>query len=127
MANYSVPTSRDIYIEVNGKKLAVVESYKVSATRESRPVEAFGQADPVATIAGRIKYNLELSRVYVNPANTDGIDFYGLTDFNVVIVKPGSKIIYSGCEWASIQEGVGINDTVLEDVKIIASKRMTGK
>ena len=43
MENRNFPTSRDIYLEVNGKKLAVVEGYKAHSTRESHYVEAFGK------------------------------------------------------------------------------------
>ena len=47
MENGNFPTSRDIYLEVNGRKLAVVEGYKAHSARESHYVEAFGSAEPV--------------------------------------------------------------------------------
>lgn len=119
------PTSNDIYIEVNGKKLAVAQSYRAQTARESRYVEAFGHAEPVGTVGGRQKHILELSRVSVsNAALGDGIDFYSLSGFNVVIVKPESKIIYSGCEWAQIEENASLGNVVLESVSIVAAKRM---
>ena len=40
MENGNFPTSRDIYLEVNGRKLAVVEGYKAHSARESHYVEA---------------------------------------------------------------------------------------
>ena len=46
MENGNFPTSRDIYLEVNGRKLAVVEGYKAHSARESHYVEAFGSAEP---------------------------------------------------------------------------------
>ena len=36
------PTSSDIYLEVDGKKVAVVQSYAAKTSRSSRTVEAFG-------------------------------------------------------------------------------------
>ena len=36
MLNITFPTSKDIYLEVNGKKLAVVESYKAKSTCKSQ-------------------------------------------------------------------------------------------
>ena len=48
MANMTIPTSRDIYLELNGKKLAVVQGYSAKALRTSREVEAFGESEPVA-------------------------------------------------------------------------------
>lgn len=46
MANMTIPTSRDIYLELNGKKLAVVQGYSAKALRTSREVEAFGESEP---------------------------------------------------------------------------------
>ena len=53
MANMTIPTSRDIYLELNGKKLAVVQGYSAKAMRTSREVEAFGESEPVATVGRR--------------------------------------------------------------------------
>ena len=89
MANTVLPLSSDIYLEVDGKKVAVVQSYTTRATRTSREIEAFGENEPVATIAGANKYTLELSRLYAtDEAISDGINFYDLNDFSLVICKP---------------------------------------
>lgn len=125
MATENFPTSRDIYLEVNGKKLAVVEGYKAHSVRESHYVEAFGQKEPVGTVPGRTKHMVELSRVYAcDGALADGVEFFDLSGFNLVIVKPDRKIVYSGCQWSEISEAAGINDTVLEGVSLIAAHRM---
>ena len=47
------PTSSDIYLEADGKKIAVVQSYTAKTTKTSRTVEAFGEDQPVATIPGQ--------------------------------------------------------------------------
>ena len=119
----SIPTSNDIFIEVNGRKIAVAQSYKARTSRDSKHVEAFGSAEPVATVGGRVKHQLELSRVLISSPG-DGIDFHAVSGFNVVIVKPDRKIIYSGCEWANIDESVALGGVVLESVSIVASKRL---
>ncbi|MFA9381917.1 MAG: hypothetical protein ACERKO_12760, partial [Acetanaerobacterium sp.] len=109
------PTSSDIYIEVNGRRLAVVESYKAKAVRESRYIEAFGQEEPVGTVAGRVRHVIELGRIYAtDTAVRDGISFFEISDFNLVIVKPDRRVIYSGCEWADIVESVTLGDVVAE-------------
>ena len=93
------PTSSDIYLELDGKKVAVVQSYTAKASKSSRSVEAFGESEPVATIEGQKKYTLELTRLYATDgAVSDGIDFHELKDFSLVICKPDRKVIYSGCE-----------------------------
>ena len=55
------PTSSDIWLELEGKKVAVVQSYTAKATKTSQVVEAFGEKEPVATIAGQNQYLLELT------------------------------------------------------------------
>ncbi|SDN83201.1 hypothetical protein [Acetanaerobacterium elongatum] len=125
MSGAGFPTSKDIYLEVNGKKLAVVESYKAKAVRESRYVEAFGEQEPVGTVAGRVRHIIELGRIYATDAAIrDGVSFFNLTSFNLVIVKPDRRVIYSGCEWSDILESVTVGDVVAERVTVVAAKRM---
>ena len=119
------PTSSDIYLELDGRKVAVVQSYMAKAVKSSQSVEAFGESEPVATIEGQKKYTLELTRLYAtDDAVSDGINFYELKDFSLVICKPDRKIIYSGCEWSTIQEDGQLNAMVAEKVTVVASKRI---
>ena len=119
------PTSCDIYLELEGKKVAVVQSYSAKATKTSQVVEAFGESEPVATIAGQNQYLLELTRLYAtDTAISDGIDFYSISDFSLVICKPDRKVIYSGCNWNAIAEEGKLGTMVAEKVSVIARKRM---
>ena len=119
------PTSSDIYLELEGKKVAVVQSYMAKAKKTSMNVEAFGESEPVATIAGQKTYTLELTRLYAtDDAVADGINFYDLTDFSLVICKPDRKIIYSGCEWSDIREEGQLNAMVAEKITVVAAKRI---
>ena len=119
------PTSSDIYLELEGKKVAVVQSYTARATKSSTAVEAFGEAEPVATIPGQASHKIELKRLYAtDEAIRDGIDFYGLSGFSLVICKPDRKIIYSDCQWSSISEAGTLGAMVVEKVTIVASKRI---
>ena len=86
------PTSSDIYLEVDGTKVAVVQSYSSKASKTSRAVEAFGEEEPVATVPGQTTHVLELTRLYAtDEAIRDGIDFYSLSDFSLVICKPDRR------------------------------------
>lgn len=117
------PTSSDIYLELDGKKVAVVQSYLAKAKKTY--VEAFGEREPVATIEGQKTYTLELTRLYAtDDAVADGIDFYELTDFSLVICKPDRRIIYSGCQWSDIREEGQLNAMVAEKVTVVAAKRI---
>ena len=119
------PTSCDIYLELEGRKVAVVQSYSAKATKTSQVVEAFGESEPVATIEGQKLYTLELTRLYATEdAVSDGINFYELLDFSLVICKPDRKIIYSDCQWSSIQENATLGSMVLEKVTLVASRRI---
>ena len=86
------PTSSDIYLEVDGVKVAVVQSYSAKASKTSSAVEAFGESEPVATVPGQTSHVLELTRLYAtDEAIRDGIDFYGLSGFSLVICKPTER------------------------------------
>ncbi|MGI6270635.1 MAG: hypothetical protein ACOYKJ_08935 [Candidatus Howiella sp.] len=124
MSNFFVPTSKDIYLEADGARLGTVESYKCYAARKSRSIEAFGEEEPVAAVTGRTSYTLELSRVDTSPAYSDGVDFYTLEDFNLVVVKPDCRVVYTGCRWSDIQESAEVGAAVIERVKLVAAKRM---
>lgn len=128
MANTVLPLSSDIYLEVDGKKVAVVQSYAAKTSRSSRTVEAFGEDQPVATIPGPRSHLVELTRLYAtDEAVRDGINFHDLEDFSLVICKPDRKIIYSGCQWSAIGENGTLGDMVVEKVTIVAAKRIETK
>ena len=125
MAIKAIPTSSDIYLEADGKKIAVVQSYKLSAKKTERTIEAFGESEPVATIVGQPSYNLELTRLYAtDSALSDGISFHALDDFSRVIVKPDRRVVYTGCKWCAIAENGELGDTVAEKVSIVAAGRV---
>ena len=122
------PTSADIYLEVEGKRVAVVQSYSARATKTSRAVEAFGEDEPVATIQGPQNHVIELTRLYAtDSAIADGLDFYGMKDFSLVICKPDRKVIYSGCQWSAIQESAKLGDMVAEKLTVVARRRIEVK
>ena len=92
MSTSGFPTSSDIYLEVDGTRVAVV---------------------------------VELSRLYAtDEAIRDGIDFYSLSGFSLVICKPDKKIIYADCQWSKIQESATLGSMVLEKVTLVASRRI---
>lgn len=119
------PTSSDIYLEADGVRVAVVQSYAAKTTKSSTAVEAFGESEPVATSPGQAAHVIELSRLYAtDQAIRDGLNFYEMKDFSLVICKPDRKVIYSGCQWSSIQESASIGSMVLEKVSLVASRRI---
>ncbi len=123
--NNAIATAADIYLEINGIKAAVVQSYTAAIRQESRVVQALGQRQPVAAVRGPETYTITLSRLYAtDEAIRDGIRFYDLSDFSLVICKPDRQIIYSGCQWQSLRESADLGDCVLEEVVILAAQRI---
>ena len=119
------PTSSDIWLDLEGKKVAVVQNYTAKAAKSSRCVEAFGESEPVATIAGQRKYTLQLTRLYAtDEAIRDGVDFYSMSGFSLVVCKPDRKIIYADCQWSTIKEVGELGSMVLEQVTLVASRRI---
>jgi hypothetical protein len=119
------PTSSDIYIEAEGKKVAVVQSYRAVSKKTERTVEAFGEAEPVATIATQLNYRLELTRLYAtDEAVSDGINFHELSNFSLVIVKPDRRIVYTGCQWSEIAESGELSEMVAEKITLAARSRV---
>lgn len=120
-----LPTSSDIYLEVEGKKVAVVQSYQAQTQKTSQSIEAFGEAEPVATIPGQSKHTIVLNRLYAtDSAISDGINFYELENFNLVICKPGRRVIYTDCQWDHIGESGTLGQTVVEKISVVATKRI---
>ncbi|NCB51062.1 MAG: hypothetical protein EOM54_04160 [Clostridia bacterium] len=125
MAVTGFPTSSDIWLEAEGKKIAVVQGYKAVSKRQEKTIEAFGESEPVAAIAGQKSYKIELTRLYAtDDAISDGINFHDLADFSLVIVKPDRRIVYTGCQWNEIAESGELSEMVAEKIIIAAQKRV---
>ena len=119
------PTSSDIWLEVDGQKVAVVQGYSCKASRTSMTVEAFGEDEPVATVQGPQSYVIQLSRLYAtDQAAADGLNFYELKNFSLVICKPDRKVIDSDCQWSGIEEDAQLGKTVVEKLTLVARSRM---
>ena len=119
------PTSSDIWLELDGQKVAVVQSYNCKTTRSSYSVEAFGEEEPVATVQGPQSYVIQLTRLYAtDKAIADGLSFYDMRNFSLVICKPDRKVICSDCQWSGIEEDAQLGKTVVEKLTLVARRRM---
>lgn len=122
-----ITTSNDIWIELNGKRIAGVQSYSTKYTNDVKTVDAFGQDIPIGWTRGKKAYSLDLTKVYLeDTAIADGIDFYSLSDgdFDLVIVKNGRRTVYKNCIVASISEDGNLNDKVQEKMSLTAHNRI---
>lgn len=123
----AITTSNDIYLELNGNRIAGVQSYSTKYTNDVKTVDAFGQATPIGYTLGKKAYSLDLTKVYLeDTAIADGIDFYSLSDgdFDLVIVKNGKRTVYKNCIVSSISEDGNLNDKVQEKMSLSALNRI---
>lgn len=128
MLTSKIPTTADISLQVNGTKVAVVQSYKVTARSKSQSIEAFGEQEPIATVRSMKSYTIELSRLYAtDTAIRDGVNFHELEDFSLVVCKPDRRIIYDNCQWSTLEESAEVGGMVLEKAVIYASHRLETK
>lgn len=119
-----VTTSDDIFFEINGRRVAGVESYDTNFTNDTKFVDAFGQKTPVGYAEGSQKHTIDISRVYLeDTAIADGIDFYNLRDFDMVIIKNGRRITYKNCIISAVSESGQLKDRVAEKISLMALER----
>lgn len=126
-ADPKIPISDDIYFRIiqdgASKRVAVVESYRATKTKETKAQEAFGEEEAVGTYGGRTNYELEISRAYAtDEALQDGIFLDELEDFDFIIEKPDRTEIYSMCNWSEVGESGELKDKVVENMRFTAAK-----
>lgn len=122
-----VTTSDDIFLEIDGKRIAGVESYSTRYSNDVKLHDAFGQVTPIGYSLGSRKHVVDLSRIYLeDTAISDGIDFYTLSDFdwNLVIVKNGKRVVYKSCVISEISEDGQLKDKVAEKISVMALDRI---
>lgn len=120
MDHTKFPTGGDIYLELDGKKIAAVQSYVAKSLREKKVIEAFGEKSPVAVAFSAPIHKICLTRLC---ALNDAISLSELNGFSLVIVKPDRRIVYSDCRWESIEESASADDNAVEKVTVIALSR----
>ena len=110
MTGICIPTSADIRIEVAGRRVAVVQSYRV-------------EEEASCEVVGAI-YRITLQRVYAtDEAISDGLRFHELRQFSLVIAKPDTMVVFSGCEWERLTERAEVGSSVLEEAVVLAAVR----
>ena len=125
MAATIIPTSRDIYLEVDGKKVAVVQSYTAQTTKTSTDGGGlWRRASRWPPFRASTSHVLELTRIYATDEaiRPTGSTFTSLEDFSLVICKPDRRMIYSGCQWSNIGESGTLGAMVVEKVTVVAAR-----
>ena len=114
MTGICIPTSADIRIEVAGRRVAVVQSYRVEEEASCEVVGAIGSNEPVGVVRGPARYRITLQRVYAtDEAISDGLRFHELRQL----------VVFSGCEWERLTERAEVGSSVLEEAVVLAAVR----
>nr|WP_319489384.1 hypothetical protein [uncultured Caproiciproducens sp.] len=114
---------REVYLEADGKRAAVADSYTVKCVQQSRTVAAWGEQEAVSTVPGRISYELTVENV----RPVDGIDLCALSDFSLIAEAENSKVVYSGCRWKNITAAGGAGNTPRQSMTLVAAVRTQEK
>ncbi len=109
----------EVYLEAQGKKAAAVSGYAVRILQQSRTVSVWGGQEPSCTAAGAVSYEITLKNIL--PAK--GTDLCALSDFSLIIVRPGETEAYSGCRWKSIHQAGSAGSRAVSGAVLIAAKR----
>lgn len=73
---------------------------------------------------GPARYRITLQRVYAtDEAISDGLRFHELRQFSLVIAKPDTMVVFSGCEWERLTERAEVGSSVLEEAVVLAAVR----
>lgn len=104
---FLIPTSRDVTIRVNGKKVALVQGYDIKFYRYELETEIL----------------IEIDRVLTPEGLSDEVDFFNLSNFAVSFEYPGFEVSYGGCEWVEIYEYCGKDGQIHERAVITALNR----
>lgn len=124
MVGINFPTNKDVYIEVEGKILAAVNGYKIKSKCDKRYIRSFWNSDPIGILAGDVVHEIELSRIYLYSDEIHNYqDFFEISNFNLVLVKPGKKVVYKDCKWIQISESINTQNMLIEDAILISRKR----
>ena len=120
METFRFPEKKDIYIEINGKKGAAVESYELHTICENETIEAIGEPMPVKIVRGKPKYKINIFKLNFCENNTNLFDF---SDFNMDVVTETGKIRYTGCHLTNMKRS-NTDKFIVENVEILATDCM---
>lgn len=118
-------SSKNVYIEINGIRLATANNYTIKISRECIPIESFDSNSPVTYLNGKISYIIELSTLsFTDSTIASPIDLFNLSDFNIAFFHPTYQTIFSGCNWINISEVTSCDKPIIKSVSIVASHRI---
>lgn len=106
MMPFADSSSYDIYIEHDGQRVAVVQSYTM------RPIK-------------ELRYLIEMNKICVtDEAIRNDLNINNFAGFSFVVCKPDRNIIYTDCKWVYSDESMPLCSISIEKATAIAEKRI---
>lgn len=119
LPNISLSSSDDAHIEINGIKIAAIQSYKI-ISRNNLKSFSFSQANDEKP------FFVTFSKIQTLNSNLN-FEFSVLSDFNLAIVKPKHQIIFCGCNWVNITESTSLEKPTIQYFSLSATQKTTLK
>lgn len=123
MKKLSLISPKDIYIEINGLRVAGVKNYRVNIARDVYKIYSFKELQPVKIIPLSTSFNIELLKISLLEHITKS-DFLNLSNFNLIIAKPKVHLIFSDCNWTSFSETIDSDNSVIKSLSLVSTKRI---
>ena len=121
---------KDVYLEINGEKIAAIQNYSVNVLQDLHHVKSFCQKRPVQTLKYSNVFKVTLSKLKLVNA-VDLVDFFELEDFNLSIVSPEYRLMFDHCYWTSMSELIvksGTNScsesNIIESLDVFATTKI---
>ncbi len=113
------PLREEVYLELDGEKVAFVEEYRAKSRCQERKMFSFGETAPAGILRGQEEHTLELRRLRC----AGDIDLFQLADFTLTLVRPAGRVCYTGCRWIESEESS--RDGIVERAVLSATGRVT--
>ena len=126
MNQISLLRSKDIYIEINGIKVAAIKDFRVTIKKENYNITSISQSNPINTLPFKTTYIIELSKISLLDID-DVTNIFNLKDFNLIIKKGNNQTIFAHCNWTSISESISINSSLIHSLSLVSTKKLDYK
>ena len=117
LPNISLLSSDDVHIEINGIKVAGIQSYKI-ISKNNLKNSSFNPAPDEQP------FFITFSKIQTLNNNLP-FEFSALSDFNLAIVKPKHQIIFCGCNWVNITESTSLEKPTIQHFALSATQKIT--
>ena len=123
MPTFTLLPAEETCLAINGVRLSRVQSYEAKSETEILPAKGIGTVQAAALGRGAVRHTVKLRRLQADSTLSDGLELETLKDFTLEILRGGRGVVYTGCQWTSIAEGLQGDGRVWEEYILQAATR----